>query len=306
MPKLQTSHGVELESESLGDPRDPAVVLVMGLGAQLIHWPTEFCDLLVARGLRVVRFDNRDAGLSTKLEGEGRPPIPRLIVRRVLGRSVEAPYAVDDMAEDLLGLLDALGIERAHLVGASMGGMIAQAAALARPDRVASLVSLMSGTGDLIVSRPRAVRALLAPAAPGREGAIERSMTLFEALRGPRFPLDADACRRIAGLAYDRAYYPAGFPRQLAAVLAAPSRTRALASLEGLPTLVIHGTADPLVPASAGRATAKAIPGARLHLIEGMGHHLPLGAWPELTTAIAEHVLGAARREAPDPAVSAA
>lgn len=285
-------NGIELEWEACGEPDAPPLVLVMGLGGQLIHWPQTFCELLAARGFRVIRFDNRDSGLSTRLREHGNPnPVP-LLLRAVCKLPVPAPYRLSDMARDVVGLLDALGLRAAHVVGVSMGGMIAQVLALEHPHRLLSLTSLMSSPTGLVISRPRAAKVLLSRAQPGREGAIERTMDLFNALRGPRFAFDPEPHRALAARAYDRAPDRDGFKRQLAAVLAAPNRTVALGSLR-VPTLVVHGTADPLIPVKAGKATARAIPAARLHLVEGMGHHLPPGAWEELVSVMSEHARAA-------------
>ena len=290
---------LSFEVEDQGDPGAPALLLIMGLGTQLIHWPEGLCERLVARGLRVIRFDNRDAGLSSGLTHLGVPRVRRLMARAALGFPGRGPYGLADMARDALGVLDALGVARAHVAGASMGGMIAQRLALDAPERVASLTSIFSTPRPINLSRPRAIRALLAPQARTRDEAIERMMGVFNVLRGPRFAFDEALHRELAAEVYDRAApIPGGPARQLAAIMTSPARTRELPGLRA-PTLVIHGTADPLIPVGSGRLTARLIPGARLHLIEGMGHHLPPGAWDELAGEIARHVEGAEGAERP-------
>lgn len=262
----------------------------MGLGSQLIHWPDPFCDMLAEEGYRVVRFDNRDAGLSTGMAEHGAPSVPNNALRALLGLSVDAPYDLTDMAHDALGVLDALSIERAHVVGISMGGMIAQTLALLAPERVRTLTSLMSSPRAIFLPRPSALLKLVEPAGQGREAGVRRSMEVFETLRGPRFHFDPDLHRMLAERVYDRApAHPGACPRQLSAILASGSRVRALRSLR-LPTLVVHGSADPLIPFSAGKATARAIPAARFHGIAGLGHHLPPGVWPEMVGTILDHL----------------
>lgn len=290
MPRARLAQ-VDLEWESFGHPDDPAVLLVMGLGAQGIYWPDGFVARLVARGLRVVRYDNRDCGRSTRLSHLRPPSMLRLAAGVLLRRPARPPYPLEAMADDAVQLLDALGVERCHLVGASMGGMIGQLVALRNRARLLSLTSIMSSTGDPVWPKPRALKALMARAVPGADGAVARSLTIFRTLAGTELPFDEEGCTALARLAYERAGFdPDGFKRQLAAIFAAPSRTAALSSLEGLPTLVLHGSCDPLVPPRAGRATAAAIPGARFELVQGMGHHLPTARWPELVDAIATHV----------------
>jgi pimeloyl-ACP methyl ester carboxylesterase len=271
------SNGIELEYEIFGEGEP--LLLIMGLGAQMILWPEGLIDRLVARGFRVIRFDNRDAGLSTRMTARVGDP-RRMMVRRLLGLPVEAPYLLRDMAADAAGLLDHLGIARAHVVGASMGGMIAQTMAIEHPTRVKSLVSIMSSTGARrhMLSKPRGIKGLLRPAPRNREEAAEGAVAFFRACGGTTHQPDFDWLRVTAGRAYDRAFNPAGFVRQLAAILASGSRLRALASVTA-PTTVIHGNDDPLVLPAAGAGTAKAIPGARYVAIDGMGHDLPPSLW---------------------------
>ena len=282
------ANGVTLEYDEVGSG-DP-IVLVMGLGAQLVHWDERFCAALAARGFRVIRFDNRDVGLSTKIEGR-RAPLPlQAMLLGFLGLPVRAPYTLSDMAADTVGLLDALSIDRTHIVGASMGGMIAQVVALEHPRRVRTMTSIMSTTGDRRAGYPRrrALRALLGPAPRTRQQAADRAVKVFGVIGSPGFPRDEKALRSMAVRAFDRGAYPPGFLRQFAAIAASGGRGQALRKLQ-TPTLVIHGAEDPLIPPSAGRATARAIPGARLVMIPGMGHDLAPGAWPTIIDEIADH-----------------
>lgn len=297
MPRARVSAEVELEYEVTGAVGAPPVLLVMGVGAQLIHWPDGFVDLLAGRGLRVVRFDNRDAGLSSKLEHLGVPRVKWLLVRSLMGVPVSGPYRLEDMAADAAGLLDALELTRAHVVGISMGGMIAQAMAIGRPDRVLSLTSLMSTPGGRFMGQYGAIRALVGPPPRTRSEAIETGVRLARAISGPGFPLNDDRLRDLAARSWDRGHCPTGFARQMAAILGAAPRTSALARLRA-PTLVVHGEHDPLVPVAAGRATAAAVPGARLVVVPGLGHTLPEGAWSLLCDEIAGHVLTAHERDA--------
>jgi pimeloyl-ACP methyl ester carboxylesterase len=285
MPESTARVGdVELAYETFGNPSDPAMLLVMGLGTQMLGWHEEFCQALADRGFHVIRYDNRDIGRSTKLSSHA-PPTVRQLVRR---DKRAAAYTLADMADDGMGLLDALGIGPAHVVGASMGGMIAQTMAFRHPDRVLSLVSIMSNTGSRWTGQPALAtyRLLLKRAPRDREGFIAHTANVFTRIGSTAFPHDAAELRRRAGMAYDRGHDPAGSGRQLAAIIAAPNRTVDLGRIS-VPTLVIHGTADKLVSPSGGRATARAIPGARLLMIEGMGHDLPRAAWPRMIDAIA-------------------
>ena len=285
---------VELVYETIGDRSDPPLLLVMGLGMQLIHWDRELCELLAERGCHVIRCDNRDSGLSTKIEA----PVPN--VMRLMARlPTRVPYLLDDMATDTLGLLDQLGIERAHVVGASMGGMIAQTMAIREPRRVLSLGSMLSTTGDRRVGTPKLrVWSILMRKAPrDREAYIAYFARVFRMIGSPAYPQDDARVRERAAATYDRGHYPAGTARQLAAILASGSRTASLRELD-VPTVVIHGEADPLVPLRAGRATADAIPGAELITIPGMGHDLPKELWPTVADAIARNAERARARTA--------
>jgi pimeloyl-ACP methyl ester carboxylesterase len=286
------SGGVELCYETFGDPSDPAILLVMGLATQMIGWHEDFCEALAGRGFHVIRFDNRDIGRSQRMDG----PVPT--VRQLLLRDKRAAgYTLEDMAADAFGLMDHLGIERAHVAGVSMGGMIAQTMAVRRPDRVLSLVSWMSNTGAFRSGQPspRLYPVLLRNPPRDRDGYVEHAVWVFSRIGSPGFERDDEDLRRLARLSYDRGINPAGNLRQLAAIIASGDRTRLLRTITA-PTLVIHGTEDRLVPPSGGRATARAIPGARLLRIEGMGHDLPRAAWPRVLDAIEEN---AARAGAP-------
>jgi pimeloyl-ACP methyl ester carboxylesterase len=278
---------IELAHEHFGDPADPPVLLIMGLGTQMLGWHPDFCALLVERGLHVIRFDNRDVGLSTHLHDAPRPDVAAAYA----GDLSSASYTLWDTADDTIGLLDELGIERAHVVGASMGGMIGQALAIAHAPRVATLTSIMSTTGDPLVggSTEAATAALLAPPARTREQAIERALSGARVIGSPGL-VDEAAVAERAGASFDRAHDPDGVGRQLVAIVATGDRTEQLRSVS-VPTLVIHGTVDPLVAPSGGEATAAAIPGARLELIDGMGHDLPRSKWPQIVDLISGHVL---------------
>lgn len=283
---------LELCYEWIGDrSTDPAarlpVVLVMGLGAQLVVWPDGFCQALAERGLPVLRFDNRDVGCSTRLDHLGVAPLRAQMLRWALGLPVRTPYRLEALAEDTAGLLDALGLDRVHVVGASMGGMIAQLLAIRHPRRVASLTSIMSHPGDRLsgLSRPQALRALLRPTPRTREQAQDSWVKLFRVIGSPGFPFDEAAVRERAGLCFDRGLSPRGTLRQMTAILAATDRRPALRSLQ-VPALVVHGDDDPLIPAHGGRRTAAALPGAELLRIAGMGHDLPRPAWPRIVDAI--------------------
>jgi pimeloyl-ACP methyl ester carboxylesterase len=277
---------VTLCYETFGDPADPTMLLVMGLSTQMIGWHDEFCEQLAGRGYYVVRFDNRDIGRSTALKDLGVPTVKQLLLRD----KSAARYTLEHMAADGIGLLDHLGIERAHVVGVSMGGMIAQTMAARFPDRVLSLASIISNTGSRWSGQPspRMYPMLLKPAPRDREGFIRHTVDTFKKIGSQGFPVDEDDLRRTAERTYDRGLNPAGSVRQLAAIIASGDRTPLLRTIV-VPTVVIHGRKDRLVPTSGGRATAKAIPGARLVIIDGMGHDLPRGAWPRLLDEIEQN-----------------
>lgn len=277
--------GLDICYETFGSPSDPAMLLVMGLGIQMIAWPDEVCRDLAGRGYQVVRFDNRDSGRSTHLEQAGSPDPYRVLLRRE-----KPPYCLDDMAADTVGLLDALEIESAHLVGASMGGFIAQLVAIQHPTRVRSLSLLMTSTGSIRVGRPRP-RVLARfgrrrlPAS-GRDALIEYALEVMSTIGSVGFPRDDDYLRDVMGRAYDRGHDPPAYLRQVAAVLTQANRTRALRSAT-VPTVVIHGLADPLIAASGGKALARALPNARFVGVPGMGHDLPRALWPTFAEEIA-------------------
>jgi pimeloyl-ACP methyl ester carboxylesterase len=286
MPRAQTG-GVELEYEVVGDPAARPLLLVQGLGAQLVSVEDGFCAELAARGFLVIRFDNRDAGLSTRLDGAATPDLAAIWQ----GDHASLAYTLDDMADDAAGLLDAIGVAAAHLVGISLGGMIAQLVAIRHPERVLSLTSIMSTTGDRRVGHPSAEGAgvLFTPMPAERDRYLEQAVANARlALAGSAFPFDPDAIRRGAARSYDRAHHPAGVARQLAAALAATDRTEALRSLR-VPTLVVHGDVDKIVGVDGGEATAAAVPGARLLRIPGLGHELPPAAWATVADAIADN-----------------
>jgi pimeloyl-ACP methyl ester carboxylesterase len=277
---------VTLCYETFGEPSDPTALLIMGLGTQMIAWHEDFCTQLAERGLHVVRFDNRDIGRSTHLSG--RPPT---IAQLLLRSKRAARYTLGDMADDAAGLLRELELRPAHVIGASMGGMIAQTLAARHPDAVRSLVSIMSNTGSRWSGQPslRIYSVFLRRAPRERAAFIAHMERLFAAIGSSGLPQDLDDLRELAGMSYDRDHDPEGPGRQLAAIIASGDRTAELRRITA-PTLVIHGTADPLVTHSGGRATARAIPSARLMTVEGMGHDLPRAVWPRLLDTIAEHV----------------
>jgi pimeloyl-ACP methyl ester carboxylesterase len=279
---------IELAYEEFGPPEGEPMLLVMGLATQMIGWPEEFCEQLAEAGYRVIRYDNRDVGHSTKLEDAGRPRRFEML----FGRG-EPAYRLEDLADDGARLLDALGIDSAHVVGASMGGMIAQTLAVREPERVRSLASIMSGPGSRWSRMPRlrALGTLLQAAPSDREAFVDHTVKTFSVIGSPGFESETERLRDLAAQSYDRAFYPPGVARQLHAITASPSRTRALRAVRA-PTVVIHGKHDPLVRLGAGRATARAIPGARFVVIDGMGHDLPRGAWPWI---VAEVVTNATR-----------
>ena len=285
------ANGIKIEYETFGESGSPALLLIIGLAGQLIAWDEKLCQQLAQQGHYVIRFDNRDAGLSSKMEKAGVPDIMQTIEALMKGETIDLPYTIEDMAADAIGLLDALGIEKAHICGMSMGGMIAQTIALNYPTRILSLISIYSRTGDPEEPQPKpeAMEFLLTPAPAEREAYIEFGVKLFNAISGPEFAYDNEWLQKHLAKAYDRSYCPQGTARQLVAVLAQKNRKPALKSLQ-TPTLVIHGADDPLVPVGCGRNTAAAIPGAKLMIVDGMGHDLPHGgAWPQIIDAIIDH-----------------
>ena len=289
MPKATVAPGIELEYETFGDPSAEPLLLVMGLGTQLTGWPVPFCEAIAESGFHVVRFDNRDIGLSTQIDA----PVPDFGAL-LAGDASGVPYGIPDMAADTVGLLDALGIGSAHIVGASMGGMIAQQVAIDFPDRVRSLCSIMSTTGSPAVGQPspEALGLVLAPRPDGREAAIDRTQALFGIIGSPDFPTPPDEVRQRIGDAYDRAYAPEGTTRQIAAIASAPDRTADLGKVE-VPATVIHGDQDKLVDVSGGYATAAAL-GIEPMILKGAGHDLPAQLWDVYVGAIVKNARRAA------------
>jgi pimeloyl-ACP methyl ester carboxylesterase len=277
------ANGVDIWYETVGNPDDPALLLVMGLGAQLIDWPAGFVEQLAGHGFHVVLFDNRDAGLSSGFDEVGPPDVPAILA----GDRSSVAYLIPDLAADAASLLKELGIERAHVVGVSMGGMIAQQLTLDHPELVASLASIMSTTGARGVGRPRpeAAAALLRPPAPDRAAAIAGAVATARVIGSPGFPAPQAELERRAAAKYDRGYRPQGTARQYAAILASPDRTPGLREVTA-PVVVIHGADDPLIPVDGGEATAAAVPGAELVVIPGMGHDLPAPLWSRIADAI--------------------
>ena len=299
LPQLTRANGIDICYEIFGDANAEPLLLIMGLGAQMIHWDDEFCRQLAARGFRVIRFDNRDIGKSSRMSGGKRLTALELLKLRFLKVPVAAPYRLADMARDTIGLMDALGIRTAHLVGASMGGMIAQEVAITFPERVRSLTSIMSTTGNPKVPGPtrEATAVLMASPPKSKEEYYVRFGQTWKVLRNGSFPEDEALDPERARRTFERGLNPEGVGRQLRAILASGSRKERLRSVKA-PTLVIHGTVDPLVHPEGGKDTAVSIPGAKLVMIEGMGHALPIPMWPQIIDAIDKHAHGAAVKAA--------
>ncbi|WP_301750753.1 alpha/beta fold hydrolase [uncultured Erythrobacter sp.] len=295
MPTVTTPNtGIEIFYEDRGSPDAEVILLVMGLGAQMTLWPDELVAALVGDGFRVIRYDNRDIGLSQKFEGKRAPSLPVQVLRKKIGFPAKVPYTLKDMADDGIGLLDALGIARAHIVGASMGGMIAQLMAVHHGERVASLTSIMSttGNGKLPQAEKHAIDALVAPIqSMEEESLVAHGLNIAKNIGSPGYPFDPDQQRERVLLNMRRSVYPAGLPRQLAAIIDDGCRRSRLANVT-VPTLVMHGEADPLVKLEAGEDTAKHISGARLVTIPGWGHDLPIALIPRIASEIAGHARG--------------
>jgi len=291
MPQV-SANDITIEYESFGSPSDPTILLIMGLGMQLIAWPEQFCLDLASRGYHVIRYDNRDTGLSTKFDGQTAPSVLSLMFRSALRLPIRVPYTLPDMADDATGLLDAIGVQTAHIVGASMGGMIAQNIAVGQPERVRTLTSIMSTSGhrSLPGADPLVSRHLFRsrPTSNDREAVIAHNMRTIELIGSPAYPVDAETRREMVSISFDRCFYPAGFTRHVAAIVQDGDRRRRLGKVPA-PTLVIHGREDPLVPLEGGIDTAKHIPGAKLEIIDGMGHNLPVELWPQIIDLIASH-----------------
>jgi pimeloyl-ACP methyl ester carboxylesterase len=286
---IAPANGIEIYYEEAGNAADPALVMIMGLAAQQVHWAPELIEGFAAQGFRVISFDNRDVGLSTHVDAP--IDVMAVLAARGAGEALAVPYMVADMAQDVVGLLDHLGIEQAHVLGVSLGGMVAQALAIAHPQRVRTLTSIMSTTGDPDVGAPTwdAMGMLLRPPSRTVEEHMDGAVAVAQVIGTPGM-IDEDRIRRTAARAWERSYDPAGAARQLAGVMASPSRSPALARLD-VPTLVIHGTADPLVQPDGGERTAEVVPDAKLLLIEGMGHDLPAAHWATIIDAVTAHAL---------------
>lgn len=299
MPHVQ-ANGLSLAYDTFGDPADPPLLLIMGLGAQMILWPAALCERIAAAGYYVVRFDNRDIGLSDKLDHLGKPDLMRAGLRHLLGLKLSPQYTLDQMADDTVGLMDALGFASAHVVGLSMGGMIAQCLAIRYPQRVRTLTLIMTHSGNRRLPGPSWAlrqRLIRRPQRFDRETLVRHAMGTWQLIGSPAWPPDDAELRQTMEQAFDRNHHPRGIARQTLAVLSAPSRVPQLAQLR-VPTLVIHGTADPLVDVAGGKELARIIPGARLELIEGMGHDLPKALWPRLADGITSHAAQAAASRA--------
>lgn len=294
MPQI-AANGITIEYESFGSESDPALLLIMGFSGQLTMWPVALCEALAAKGFRVIRFDNRDVGKSTHLLEKGTPNIGELMAALMSGQPAAAPYGLADMADDAAALLKALGIGQAHIVGASMGGMIAQLVAINHPELTRSLTSIMSTTGrrDLPPARPEAMAALMTPpASTEREDRIRRTINTFRIIGSPGYPATDAEIRAFAEREVDRVpYEPTGIARQMAAIVTAPPRNEMLQSVRA-PTLVIHGADDPLVPVDGGKDTAASIPGARLEIVPGMAHDFTDALLPVYLRLIGDFVSG--------------
>ena len=289
MPSAQ-ANGITLEYQTFGDPGARPLLLLRGLGTQMIQWDPAFCEAIADAGHHLVIFDNRDVGLSTHFHDSPVPSMAELVKALAGGERPAVPYDIDHMAGDVVGLMDALGFESAHIAGISMGGMIVQQCAIRHAERVRSMTSIMSSTSEpgLPGPSPEAQAALTETAPSEREAYLDYSVRTGRVFTGDGFPYDAEERRELAGRVYDRAFDPAGIARQMAAIVASGSRAEGLAALT-VPSLVVHGSSDPLIPLAAGQATADAIPGAEMVVIEGMGHDLPPGAWPPLVEALSRH-----------------
>ena len=298
-PRIAHANGINICYEIFGEASAEPLVLIMGLGGQMVQWDDAFCEQIAARGFRVIRFDNRDVGQSSKLAGGKRLTMWEMLKARFLNIPPAAPYTLRDMAEDTIALMDVLGIRSAHMVGASMGGMIAQEIAIDFPERVRSLISMMSTTGNPKLPQPtrEAISIFMAPPPRSRDEYIARFERKSKVLRAGRFPEDEALDRSRAERVFDRGLNPAGVGRQIRAVLASGSRKERLRKVKA-PTLVIHGTADPLVDPKAAQDTAVSIPGAKLMMVQGMGHALPMPVWPEIIDAIDRHAHRASAKAA--------
>jgi pimeloyl-ACP methyl ester carboxylesterase len=286
-------NGIQIEYETFGDPSSPALLLIIGLGSQLIHWQDEFCGQIADNGYHVIRYDNRDVGLSTKFEKVSRPEIMDKVMALFSGQEVTTPYTIEDMTNDAAGLLDALNIDKAHICGMSMGGMIAQTLAINNPSRILSLISICSHSGnrEKFIPTQEVMDAMLTPAPEEREPYIEYFSKFLKLIYGTGLPFDEEFHRKIAGHSFDRTFCPEGTGRQYLAIMVQKDRTAELGKLK-VPSLVIHGDEDPLVPLAGGKATADAIPDAEFMIVKGMGHVMPnLNAyWNNIKVAMINHI----------------
>jgi pimeloyl-ACP methyl ester carboxylesterase len=290
--KFARANGMDIAYQTFGNEDAAPLFLIMGLGSQMVLWDGEFCRQLAGSGYRVIRFDNRDVGLSTKLDWMPVPESTTVAAALHRGETPVLPYTLEDMAVDTTELLRALGYDRAHIVGESMGGMIGQIMAIHFPDRLRSLTSIMSSTGSPLLPppRPEVLEILYAPFPTDHDGYLESFVRAFKILSGPTLPLNESLARKWAEQSYARGLNPAGVARQFAAIMAAGDRTEKLKSVS-VSTLVIHGEADPLLPVECGLATAASIPGSRLKIIQGMGHALPEAVWPQIVAEITRHAI---------------
>jgi len=298
MPRIH-ANGIDIAYDTSGDPSGRPLVLIMGLATQLLGWPDRFCRMLADRGHWVIRFDNRDCGLSSKLEELGVPDLSQMTKNLAEGRMVTPPYTLSDMARDTVALMDGLGIEKAHICGLSMGGMIGQILALEHPSRMLSLVSMESTTGepDLPGATAEANETMMSLPPVSRDAYLDYTVEVYRAFSGGSDKMDGNVQRRISARCYDRMFYPMGFARQMAAIYATPGRRKALQSVT-VPSLVIHGDSDALMPPEHGRDTADAIPFARLFIVKGLGHGMAYPTlWEEMVHAIADHT----QRSTEDP-----
>jgi len=300
MPRIK-ANGIELEYEEFGDRDAPAILLIMGLAGQLIHWPEEFCVALARAGYRVIRYDNRDIGLSSKMDHLGKPNVMRSAVRAFLRLPVRAPYKLDDMAADAVGLLDALGIKTAHLVGASMGGMISQIVAAKHRSQVRSLTLIMTTSGNPWLPQASLkvrLRLVKRPESTDRESLIAHSMQTWRLIGSPEYQATEEFLRAKVERAFDRGYFPRGMARQTVAILASGSRVPLLKHID-TQTLIIHGEHDPLVPVAAAKELKRRIPHAKLEIIPGMGHDFPAELLPRIAGMIVKHVRGSEKSHVP-------
>lgn len=289
MPNVK-ANGIQIEYDTFGDSSASPLLLVMGLGAQMTRWEEEFCNKIADKGHYVIRYDNRDVGLSTKFDEASVTDVLGTMAAIFRKEKVEVTYTLDDMADDGIGLMDVLGIEKAHICGASMGGFIVQTMGVRHPSRISSITSIMSGTGNpnLPQAKPKAMNFLLQPAPTERDKYIDYMVKGRRIIGSPGFAFDEERIRENTALDFDRSFYPEGAARQLIAILIRGNRKEALASIK-VPTLIIHGADDPLVPVEHGKDTAEAIPGSELMIIDGMGHDIPREVWPQLIDAIASN-----------------